>query len=136
MRSRLSISLAMAMLMAISAAGAITLAQEPANAPEGSSLPVGSKDRPVRVSSGVMAGLVVHKVDPANPTANMTGAVVIAATIDDHGKVIQMTAISGPEALHGAALAALRQWTYKPYLLNGVPVFVSTMVTVIFPRTR
>jgi len=97
MRSRLSISLAMAMLMAISAAGAITLAQEP---------------------------------------ANVTGAVVIAATIDDHGKVIQMTAISGPEMLHGAALAALRQWTYKPYLLNGAPVFVSTMVTVVFPRTR
>jgi outer membrane biosynthesis protein TonB len=136
MRSHLSISLSLAMLMTMSSASAVALAQEPANAPEVSSSPVGSKDRPVRVSSGVMAGLVVHKVDPVNPTANMSGAVVIAATIDDHGRVAQMTAVSGPEVLHGAALAALRQWTFKPYLLNGAPVFVSTMVAVVFPRTR
>jgi periplasmic protein TonB len=141
MRSRLFISLAAATLMTLSVAGAVTLAQEPGNVPElMSSAPVGSKDRPVRVSSGVMAGLIVHKVDPVYPeeakAAGVSGAVVIAATIDDHGKVTKPAVVSGPAMLHDAALVAVRQWTYKPYQLNGAPVFVSTVVTVNFARTQ
>jgi TonB family protein len=141
MRPRLFISLAAATLMTLSAAGAVTLAQEPGNAPElMSSAPMGSKDRPVRVSSAVMAGLIVHKVDPVYPEeakkAGVSGAVVIAATIDDHGKVTNLTVVSGPATLQDTALAAVRQWTYKPYQLNGAPVFVSTVVTVNFSRPQ
>jgi protein TonB len=62
--------------------------------------------------------------------------VVLAATIDDEGKVMSVSVVSGPEKLRDAALTAVRQWTYKPYLLNGKPVFVQTVVSVIFPRRQ
>jgi protein TonB len=44
--------------------------------------------------------------------------------------------VSGPEKLRDAALDAVNQWTYKPYLLNGKPVFVQTQITVNFTITR
>ncbi len=94
----------------------------------------GSKDRPIRVSQGVMAGLILHKVDPVYPedARDVAGAVVMAATIDDHGKIVKLSAVSGPEKLRDAALSAVNQWTFKPYLLNGKPVFVQTQITINF----
>jgi protein TonB len=94
--------------------------------------PAGSKDRPIRVSSGVMAGLSLHRVLPVHPgdAKKINGVVVMAATIDDHGKIVELSAISGPEMLRDACLDAVKQWTYKPYLLNGKPVFVKTQITI------
>lgn len=96
----------------------------------------GSKDRPIRVSSGVIAGLIRHRVDPVYPEdareAGVTGTVVMAAFIDDQGKISKLSVVSGPEKLRDAALTAVNQWTYKPYLLNGRPVFLQTMITVNF----
>jgi protein TonB len=98
----------------------------------------GSKGRPIRVSQGVMAGLILHKVDPVYPedARDVSGAVVMAATIDDHGKTVKLSVISGPQMLRDAALSAVNQWTYKPYLLNGNPVFVQTQITINFNRTN
>ena len=62
----------------------------------------------------------------------MSGAVVMMAKVDKDGKVTELKVISGPEILRVAALDAVRQLTYKPYLLNGRPVFVQTTVTVMF----
>lgn len=94
----------------------------------------GGKDRPIRVSSGVMAGLIQHRVLPVYPeearTAKVSGAVVMAATIDDHGRIVELSVLSGPEMLRDACLKAVKQWTYKPYLLNGEPVFVKTQITI------
>jgi periplasmic protein TonB len=94
----------------------------------------GSKDRPIRVSSGVMAGLILHKVNPVYPedARDVIGAVVMAATIDDHGKIVKLSMIAGPEKLREATLSAVNQWTYKPYLLNGNTVFVQTQITINF----
>ena len=96
----------------------------------------GSKDRPIRVSSGVIAGLILHKVDPIYPEdakeAGVSGVVVMTAVIDDLGKISKLSVISGPEKLRDAAHTAVNQWTYKPYLLNGKPVFVQTQITVNF----
>jgi protein TonB len=102
------------------------------------SAPVGSEDKPARVSSGVIAGLIKHKVDPVYPedAKNITGAVVMLVTIDDHGKIVKLTAVAGPEMLRDAALSAVKQWTYKPYLLNGRPVFVQTQITINFSSTH
>jgi TonB family protein len=114
------------------AVGAVQTSEAPAKAPPG------SRENPMRVSSGVMAGLILQKVDPVYPedTKNVSGVVVLAATIDDEGKVMSVSVVSGPEKLRDAALTAVRQWTYKPYLLNGKPVFVQTVVSVIFPRRQ
>jgi periplasmic protein TonB len=91
---------------------------------------------PARVSSGVMANLVQHKVDPIYPeeakAKGISGAVVVHVIIDPQGKVDKLSAIIGPGPLRDAAVTAVKQWTYKPYLLNGGPVSVETIVTVNF----
>ena len=81
-----------------------------------------------------MAAQILHKQDPVYPTdANgVSGAVVMMATIDDQGRVDKLSAVSGAQVLRDSALEAVRKWTYKPFLLNGRPVFVQTTVTVDF----
>lgn len=101
---------------------------------------LGSKDRPVRVSSGVIRGLLLNKVDPVYPQdpkdSGVSGSVVMAAVINDQGKISKLSVISGAEKLRDAALDAVNQWTYKPYLLNGKPVFVQTVITVNFDLAK
>ena len=98
---------------------------------------LGSKERPVRVSSGVMMGLLVHKVDPVIPKdAVGVGGIVMAATIDDQGKIVKLSVSAGPEGLRESVLDAVHQWTYKPYLLNGKPVFVQTQIVINVDRGR
>jgi periplasmic protein TonB len=91
---------------------------------------------PTRVSGGVMASLLQHKVDPIYPedakAKGISGAVVLHAIIDQQGKVDKLSVISGPEVLRDVSLTAVRQWTYKPYMLNGRPQSVETTVTVNF----
>lgn len=94
--------------------------------------PVGTRENPVRVSSGVIASLLVHQVKPIfppiPPNAHVAGTTIIRAIIDDQGKIIDLQPISGPEILRQPVMDAVRQWQYKPYLLNGKPVFVLTTI--------
>jgi outer membrane biosynthesis protein TonB len=96
----------------------------------------GSKDRPIIVSSGVMASLILHRVDPVYPedAKGVSGPVVMMTTIDDKGKIAALSVVTGPEKLRGAVWDAVKQWTFKPYLLNGRPVYVKTQITVNFTR--
>ena len=90
----------------------------------------------VHISGGVMAGQMLTKVDPVYPedakAAGVTGAVVLHAVIGETGTVEELKVISGPPELANSAVEAVRQWTYKPYLLNGMPTAVDTMITVNF----
>jgi protein TonB len=108
-------------------------------APPVAHFPGGTKDAPARVSGGVMASLAQHKVDPIYPEdardRGIGGAIVLHVIIDQQGKVDKLSVISGPEPLRDASLTAVKQWTYKPYMLNGQPVFVETTVTVNFTHT-
>lgn len=127
------------MMLAIGCAGALGQANSGGQVPDAANNAApGSKDRPIRVSSGVIAGLILHKVDPVYPedAKDVSGAVVMAATIDDKGKIAALSMVSGPEKLRGAAWNAVKQWTYKPYLLNGNPVFVQTQIAINFNRTN
>ena len=54
----------------------------------------------------------------------------MSVLIDREGKVAKATVISEPEALRESTLNAAKQWTYKPFLLNGQPVYVQTTVTI------
>jgi TonB family protein len=86
-----------------------------------------------------MAGLNTSRPDPDPLIArrmHLSGAVVLAVRIDPEGNVVKVTPVSGPEPLRDPAMAAVRRWTYKPYLLNGKPVVVSTTVTVMFYPNR
>jgi len=90
----------------------------------------------VRISQGVTKGLLVHRVEPVYPTlaraARVQGEVVLSAIIDSNGQITNLQLVSGHPMLVPAALAAVREWRYKPYLLNGQPVEVETTITVIF----
>jgi TonB family protein len=88
----------------------------------------------LRVKSGVMAGQVVTKTQPVYPpdakAAKVQGAVVLKAVIGKDGSIRSLQLVSGPDELTKSAWAAVKQWTYKPYLLNGEPVEVETTITV------
>jgi TonB family protein len=78
----------------------------------------------------------VKDVTPVYPaiarSARVAGAVVIAATIDEEGKVIDAKVVRSVPMLDQAALDAVQQWEYMPTLLNGVPVPVLVTVTINF----
>jgi protein TonB len=90
----------------------------------------------VRISQGVTRGLLIQKIEPQYPplarAARVQGDVVLSAVIDTNGQITNLQLVSGHPMLVPAATAAVRQWRYKPYLLNGHPVEVETTITVIF----
>jgi protein TonB len=90
----------------------------------------------VRVSSGVQSGLLVRRVQPNYPPlarqARIQGAVVLQAQISKDGNIENLQLVSGHPMLAPAAIEAVKQWKYKPYLLNGEPVEVETQVVVNF----
>ncbi len=55
----------------------------------------------------------------------------MAVVIDPSGHVAKATVTSGAEVLRPYYLDAVRRWTYKPFLVDGKPVFVQTTVTLI-----
>jgi len=90
----------------------------------------------VRVSQGVSQGLLVRRVQPNYPPlarqARIQGTVVLHAVISKDGSIENLTLVQGHPMLAPAAIEAVRQWKYKPYLLNGEPVEVDTEVQVNF----
>ena len=90
----------------------------------------------VRISQGVAQGLLVRKVQPGYPPvarqARIQGTVVLKAVINKTGDVESLELISGHPMLVPAAEEAVKQWKYRPYLLNGIAVEVETQITVNF----
>jgi TonB family protein len=85
------------------------------------------------VSGSVMAG---HKASGELPAGHYRGSVVMNATItrDGHVRSVRLVTVSNSQ-LALAAIAAVRTWTYKPWLLNGKPVEVTTQITFNFVET-
>ena len=88
------------------------------------------------VSSGVMEGMLIDKVVPRYPDIAremlLSGTVVLQATISRTGTIENLRVVEGPAMLRQAALDAVKQWCYRPYMLNGQPVEVETTVNVQF----
>ena len=95
-----------------------------------------SMPRKVVISAGVAASLLKTRIDPVYPAEALknhdSGTVVLHATISTKGGVKALRVLSGPASLQQAALAAVRQWTYRPYLLNNTPVEVEATINVVF----
>ncbi|MGA2694896.1 MAG: energy transducer TonB [Terriglobales bacterium] len=91
--------------------------------------------KPERVSR-MMEGNLIHRVQPIYPPlarqARIQGPVVLRAVISREGIIEKLQAISGAPILEQAAIEAVKQWRYKPYLLDGEPIEVETQVTVNF----
>lgn len=105
-----------------------------------SSLPaqniVVAKPARLHVSQAVAEKNVVYKVPPRYPIEakekHITGDVILGVTIDHSGSISELKVISGDPVLAQAAADAVKQWKYKPYLLNGEPVLVDTTVKITF----
>jgi protein TonB len=89
----------------------------------------------IRISN-LGEGSLIHRVQPAYPPlarqARIQGPVQLRAIITKMGTIEGLTLISGHAMLSGAAIEAVRQWRYRPYLLNGEPIEVETEITVNF----
>jgi protein TonB len=94
----------------------------------------------IRISQGVTRGLLIHRMEPAYPplarAARVQGEVLLSAVIDTNGTIQNLQLVSGHPMLVPSAIAAVKQWRYKPYLLNGQPVEVETQITVIFALSQ
>jgi periplasmic protein TonB len=92
--------------------------------------------RPLKLSAGVMNALLVRRVQPDYPpiakVMRLSGTVLLRATIGTDGEVHATHVLSGNPILVDAALRAVRQWRYRPTLLDGEPVEVETEITVNF----
>jgi len=90
----------------------------------------------VRVSSEVMERNLLRRVEPVYPTmarvAKIQGEVRLQATISKTGAIENLRAVSGHPILIPAAMDAVRQWKYKPFLLNDEPTEVEGTVIVVF----
>jgi periplasmic protein TonB len=91
--------------------------------------------RPVRLSR-MSEGDLVHKIVPMYPplarNARIQGTVVLQAMISKQGTIENLRLLSGHPLLAPAAIEAVRQWRYRPYILNSEPVEVETQITVNF----
>ena len=90
----------------------------------------------VHVSQGVSRGLLVKEVPPQYPVTALQrraeGAVELQATISKNGDITAVKVLSGDVQLAHAAVEAVKQWKYKPYLLDGEPLEIQTQITVKF----
>lgn len=90
----------------------------------------------MRVGGNVQAANLVKKVSPVYPplarTAHVQGVVRFSATIGKDGTVQNLKLVSGHQMLVKAAEAAVKQWVYRPTLLNGSPIEVVTQIDVDF----
>jgi periplasmic protein TonB len=99
-------------------------------------LAIAAAPRRIRISQGVTKGLLIQKIEPPYPpiarAARIEGQVVLSAIISKTGEIENLVLVSGHPMLVPAAIQAVKQWRYRPFLLNGEPVEVETSITVTF----
>jgi len=92
--------------------------------------------KPSMLSLGVMDASLIHRVEPDYPriakTIHLSGSVLLRAVIGTDGEVHEIEVLSGNPILAEAARQAVRQWRYRPTMLNGQAVEVETQITVNF----
>jgi len=90
----------------------------------------------IRVSGEVMQAQLIRQAPPVYPSEakslGISGTVTLSVTVGKDGSVKDVNLREGPALLAQAAIDAVRQWVYKPTMLNDEPVEVVTSVTVNF----
>jgi TonB family protein len=96
--------------------------------------------RPLKLSEGVLQAQLISRVEPRYPRlavqTRQSGTVVLHAIISRDGRINELEVVSGSPFFVQAALDAVRQWRYRPTMLNGEPVEVETTITVQFLLQR
>ena len=102
--------------------------------------PAHSEKRLLKMSEGVLEAQLISRVEPRYPTlavqTRQSGTVVLHAIISRDGRINALEVVSGSPFFVQAALDAVRQWRYRPTMLNGEPVEVETTITVQFLLQR
>lgn len=87
-------------------------------------------------TSHMLEGNLIRRVNPIYPslarTARVQGQVLLSAVIGKDGAIENLRVLSGHPMLVAAAVEAVRQWRYRPYILNGDAIEVETQITVNF----
>jgi periplasmic protein TonB len=90
----------------------------------------------VRVGGAIKAPKILKRVEPVYPPlavqARISALIILEATVDGTGHVVKLTVLRGQPLFDDAAVEAVKQWVYKPLLLNGVPTPFVLSVTVNF----
>ena len=98
-------------------------------------LPAPASLRPVHLSNAKAEKLLIHRVEPTwqgqEVNVRIAGTVVLVITVAKNGHVESAKVISGHPMLLQAVLDAVKQWEYRPYLIDGKPVEFSTRVSVV-----
>lgn len=93
---------------------------------------------PKRIISQLAEGQLLNRVEPVYPhiaaISGIQGQVKLHAIIGRDGRIQSLSAVSGHPLLLRAALEAVEQWRYRPYVLNGEAVEVETLITVNFKK--
>ena len=96
--------------------------------------------KPIAVTSDIQSAKLIHKVIPVYPrlaiAARISGTVRLMGTVGKDGTIQQVQVVGGPPLLVEAALDAVRQWVYRPTLLNNKPVEVIAPIDVIFTLSQ
>lgn len=131
---RLAIAAACALLAFATCASALALRVDVTDS--SSQNPAAPGTQPKKVTAGVMQMNILFKVPPVYPEdakkARISGKVLLTAVIGKDGSVEKLRVVSGPASLQQSALDAVKDWRYKPFLLNGDPVEVETTITVVY----
>ena len=100
--------------------------------------PIPQFSEPVHLSEEAARAMLVHSVDPVYPpeavAQKLQGPVVLQAMISRDGSVEDLKIVRGYFVLGRAAIAAVKQWRFQPYMLNGHPAETQTVLTVNFSR--
>jgi len=103
--------------------------------------PVVTPTEKTRISLGhIEAALLVHRVEPVYPRLPLQmhreGRVELRAIIATDGSIQALEVVSGDPLFYASALAAVREWRYRPTILDGQAVEVDTQISVIYTLTR
>jgi protein TonB len=87
-------------------------------------------------TSTMLEGSLIRRAQPAYPplarSARIQGSVILFAVIGRAGSIDHLRVLSGHPLLVPAAIEAVRQWRYHPYVLNNETIEVDTQITVNF----
>ena len=133
---RVVILAACAALALATCGSALALGMHANAASGGSDSNANKAPKQLSVSADEMQQNILTKAVPVYPPAakkaRIQGKVTLDAVIGTDGHVENLRVLSGPQELQQSSLDAVRQWTYKPYLLNGDPIEVETTVNVVY----
>jgi protein TonB len=98
------------------------------------------KTRPVVIGGDVQSSMAISRPNPVYPPiarqARIQGRVMLEALISRNGTIENLRVVNGHPLLVPAALDAVRQWRYRPTMLNGEPVEVQTTIEVNFTLSQ